>query len=59
MSTTDAPTVTTITPPAGCFFPGTIAFDAADRAMASEDARRVLQTMIVEPDALVVEMRPC
>jgi len=54
-----APAVTTITPPAGCFFPGVISFDATDRALASEDARRVLQTMIVEPDALVVEMRPC
>jgi hypothetical protein len=59
LSTTDAPIVTTITPPAGCFFPGTIAFDATVRAMASEDARQVLQTMTIEPDALVVEMRPC
>lgn len=38
------------------FLPGLVHFDRLQRAAASEDARRVLQSLLLEPGALYVEV---
>lgn len=46
---------TAVRPPSLLFMPGLIHFDLTARAFASEDARRVLQSLLLDPGALYVE----